>query len=410
MAYGKIAIIGSGELSESMAEVHRNLMAQLGDAPRPVFVDTLAGFELNIDGIDQKASAYFKRNLGLDLSLAKFRSRRDPADVIAAAISAIQRANYIFAGPGSPSYGIAQWRDSRVWEAIVTRWHEGAMLVFASAAALSLGQLSIPVYEIYKVGTDVSWITGLNLLHEIGIDAAIVPHYNNNSGDQHDTRFCFMGAPRFAELETLLPPEVAIVGVDEYTALVIDSDAHRATVLGAGAVSIRREQQQHTFSKGEVIDFDHLTLSAAPLAVKPVIEAEAALDENPRDLEISSLRETLSAAFDRGDFAQVAEGLLTLNLIASMGLEQGLRGRTEQAVEALQALLPRLGSLQPAASGAAEAEAERAALLDLLLDSRMELRRAKQWAASDMIRDRLIALHYSIADTPAGSTWQRLDS
>src|ERR1700694_5757626 len=106
MLPGKIAIIGSGELADSMAETHRTLMAALGEPPRPVFIDTLAGFELNIDQIDQKAVAYFKRNFGLDLPIARFRRADDSPDGIASAIASIQRANYLFAGPGSPSYGI----------------------------------------------------------------------------------------------------------------------------------------------------------------------------------------------------------------------------------------------------------------------------------------------------------------
>ena len=52
---GYIAILGSGEMADSVAETHRTLMARLSEAPSPVFIDTMAGFELNIDQIDQKA-------------------------------------------------------------------------------------------------------------------------------------------------------------------------------------------------------------------------------------------------------------------------------------------------------------------------------------------------------------------
>ena len=39
-------------------------------------------------------------------------------------------------------------------------------LVFASAAALTLGRLTVPVYEIYKVGATPTWAEGLDLLVE----------------------------------------------------------------------------------------------------------------------------------------------------------------------------------------------------------------------------------------------------
>lgn len=48
---------------------------------------------------------------------------------------------------------------------------------------------------------------------------AVVLHLDNNaSGDQHDTRFCYMGAARMAQLETQLPPEFTLLGIDEYAA------------------------------------------------------------------------------------------------------------------------------------------------------------------------------------------------
>jgi cysteinyl-tRNA synthetase len=45
--------------------------------------------------------------------------------------------------------------------------------------------------------------------------------------------------------------------------------------------------------------------------------------------------------------------------------------------------------------------------IDLLVRVRTELRNAKQWQLSDMIRDELAKLEIEIEDTPAGSTWSR---
>ena len=42
-------------------------------------------------------------------------------------------------------------------------------LVFASAAALTLGVVTVPVYEIYKVGADPCWLDGLDLLSALGL-------------------------------------------------------------------------------------------------------------------------------------------------------------------------------------------------------------------------------------------------
>ena len=61
----------------------------------------------------------------------------------------------------------------------------------ASAAALTLGAVTIPVYEIYKVGEEPRWLEGLDLLGPAtGLRAAVVPHYDNAEG----------GTPRHALL------------------------------------------------------------------------------------------------------------------------------------------------------------------------------------------------------------------
>jgi cysteinyl-tRNA synthetase len=45
--------------------------------------------------------------------------------------------------------------------------------------------------------------------------------------------------------------------------------------------------------------------------------------------------------------------------------------------------------------------------IDLLVRVRTELRAAKQWQLSDLIRDELAKLEIELEDTPAGSNWTR---
>lgn len=408
---GLVAILGSGELSDSMAESHRWLMARLEQPIVPVFVDTPAGFELNINNIDEKAVAYFKRNFGLDLSLAKYRSADDNAERVGAAIAAIRRANYIFAGPGSPSYGVRMWQDSKVWDAILTRWREGAMLVFASAASLTLGKFTIPVYEIYKCGEEVRWLNGLNLLGTTGLDIAVIPHYNNNSGDQHDTRYCFMGAPRLATLEKLLPTNALELGVDEYTGVCIDVTRGEANVFGVGEVTLRHAAHQSVYQKGQTIQLGDINARLDTMSdVQPISNSEPDEVSNdpaePANSDVVNLRASVEDAIKNGELEQTVNGLVSLNLIASAGLEQGIYNRAELAVQALHHLLPLLTTFGNSAQASTEFEAERGKLLDLLIEARAELRKAKQWGAADRIRDGLTALGYVLADSAVGTTWQ----
>ena len=91
----------------------------------------------------------------------------------------------------------------------------------SSAAACTVGQRTIPVYEIYKVGAEPYWDDGLDLLAATGIQAVVIPHFDNAEGGNHDTRFCYLGERRLRVLEAELPDDVFVLGIDEHTAAVL---------------------------------------------------------------------------------------------------------------------------------------------------------------------------------------------
>ena len=62
---GTIALMGSGELTATMVEVHKELLAALPHPPRAVFVDTPAGFQLNVDQLSRRAVEYFLNHVQL---------------------------------------------------------------------------------------------------------------------------------------------------------------------------------------------------------------------------------------------------------------------------------------------------------------------------------------------------------
>ena len=88
---GKVTLVGAGELMSAMSRVHRDVLAHLEGEPRPVFLDTTAGFEPNVDAIVQKALEYYERYLQLKLRVASFRHREhETAARTAEAIDAIR--------------------------------------------------------------------------------------------------------------------------------------------------------------------------------------------------------------------------------------------------------------------------------------------------------------------------------
>jgi len=110
-AKGLIALMGSGELTATMVEVHKGLLAGLQVVPRAVFLDTPAGFQLNVGQLAERAEDYFRKRVGTDMQTASLRSRDVPPPEAEEAFQILRRAGYILVGPGSPTYAVQQWRE-----------------------------------------------------------------------------------------------------------------------------------------------------------------------------------------------------------------------------------------------------------------------------------------------------------
>jgi cyanophycinase-like exopeptidase len=379
---GRINLVGAGEMMASMSSLHRAALARVGGAPKPVFLDTTAAFETNIDAIVEKAVEYYAHHLQTKLAVARYRHKNAPASDIAAAVSEIRNANMIFAGPGSPTYAIHQWRDSPVWEAVVQRFEEGADVFFASAASISLGRWALPVYEIYKAGSDPFWDDGLDLLSYYGLNLAVVPHFDDSSGgENYDSRFCYMGAARFDALQEQLPLDVAILGIDAYTAICFDPNTNEATVSGQGGITLIGDGDEKRFMAGTKVPFDAFHAS----------HRETVHREAPAHLGYAGA----DTVADEDDDADPAAGLRR----AIEGLDK-LTGN--EKVDLLAHL-----NVLTAASAGASGEAE-GPLVDLVLELRAALREAKRFDLSDKARDMLKELGFEINDTPGGATWTRL--
>jgi hypothetical protein len=106
---------------------------------------------------------------------------------------------------------------------------------------VAAGALALPIYEIYKVGEELHWKEGLDLLGPHGLPLVLVPHWNNKDGGAElDTSRCYLGKERFDALRRLLPPGHVVLGVDEATAVTISPAAGTARVTGEGAAVILR--------------------------------------------------------------------------------------------------------------------------------------------------------------------------
>lgn len=231
-----LVLMGSGENSPAMVTPHQNILKKFGKESRRLNLDTPYGFQENVDEMTEKIRKYFSVNVGYEVEDVHLRNAKAETSE---ALSKVASADWVFAGPGSPTYVLKTWQATGVDKELKALIQRGA-LVLASAAAMSIGAQVMPVYEMYKVGDEPFWHPGFNLLEEaIGIRAAVIAHYNNAQGGTHDTRYCFAGGKRMQVLESLLDSDTGILGVDEHTGVSFDLEAGTFETFGKGKVTIK---------------------------------------------------------------------------------------------------------------------------------------------------------------------------
>lgn len=412
---GRIVLMGSGELTATMVDVHRDLLAALPDTREAVFLDTPAGFQLNVDQISQRAVDYFSAHIRHPLSIASFKAADGITPYEAEqAFRKLREADYTLIGPGSPTYTVNQLLPTPIPKIMISRIETGGCLVAASAAALTVGRFTLPVYEIYKVGQHIHWVEGMNILGHFGFDLVVVPHWNNAEGGTHDTRRCFMGESRFRELESLLPEDASVLGLDEHTACILDLNTGEGRVRGIGRVVFRRGDAEMIFQKGDSFRLDILRGKAVAGAEwKTAAQAHNLKDSASSQVEDSfwdSIHRTETAfqeGIDRRDPEKAINALLELDQTvwkAQQDLES--EESISQAREILRELIVLMGTILIPSSD--QIKDRLAPLVEAMLALRGNFRRESRWKQADAVRDGLRHAGIIVEDTAEGYTWKLL--
>jgi hypothetical protein len=252
---GLIALLGSGETSLSGGRIFDTIARQFPQPLRIAILETPAGFELNSAMVARRVGDFLEARLQnyhprIDIIPARKRGSSFSPDDMEILHPLIQ-ADIIFMGPGSPTYAVRQLKGSLAWDLIRARHRLGAALVFASAAVIAVGAHALPVYEIFKVGEDVSIPPGLDLFADFGLMLSLIPHWNNtDGGDEVDTSRCFIGIERFNQWCDLLPPGHTTLGMDEHTGIIINFAIGKCTVIGVSSITLMRTCNPVIFPSG----------------------------------------------------------------------------------------------------------------------------------------------------------------
>jgi len=423
-----LAIMGSGETSPTMVTIHKSLTERLGSGrPDAILLDTPYAFQENVADISGRAVSYFAASVGLDVSVLASPDETPAPEALSAGAAQvpgsldaarIRSADWVFAGPGSPSYALSRWRDRPIGQALRERVATGTgVTLMASAAAAVAGLVAVPVYEIYKVGAAPHWLPGLDLFAALGLRVAVIPHYDNAEGGTHDTRYCYLGERRLAAMERELPADAAVFGVDEHTAVILDLIAGTAEVRGRGGLTIRKDGATTVLPAPAVLSIAELraTVESGALAMRtparPAAEAahrDGGHREPDSPLPLPDIVERAERLFDAALADRDGKALIMIILDLEyavhawsadtdedQGAEQartvlrGMIGRLEEVVT--EGLRDPLDVLRPA--------------VESLMALRSELRAQSRYRDSDAIRAALAAAGVQITDEADGSRW-----
>lgn len=427
-----------------MRAVHADLFRRVTGVDGPaLLLDTPYGFQENAEEITARTTQYFRTNVGHPIEVAHWPGATDGTGgdrlAVERALDRIRGARMVFAGPGSPTYALRQWRGSGLSEALRDVLRNGGCVTFASAAALTLGIATVPVYEIYKAGLPPHWEEGLGVLDVTGLGAAVIPHYDNAEGGTHDTRFCYLGERRLRLLEPDLPSGAVVLGVDEHTACIFDLDDGTAEIAGRGVVTVRRDGRPRTFPAGQRVAIadllaatrdDGLAGAATGAAGRATHGADAGgsrhhragsgvgdADRSDGDTSEGDPSEgdpLVDAAqrLDRRNREAVAARDVDGTVSSILELEQTIEDwsadtltgdQRDRARSLLRGMIVRLGDV--ATVGAADPRERVAPFVEAVLRARGDVRAERAFALADRLRDALVDAGVEVQDTPDGARW-----
>ena len=213
-----IALFGSGEFTDSVNEIDRYLIQHYGLKSVAV-LPTAAGKERDYNKwLDMALSHY--QSLGIKVIPVPIIDTQGANDD--KLISLLDEADWIFFSGGRPDYLLSTLKGSKLWDKVIAKTAGGALLTGSSAGAMIMGKYILSnLLEAIFSSTPSAWDEAFGL-----VDYSIIPHYNKVKKHQKVLHKIIDKGPEDVR--------ASWIGIDEDTALIIDSSG--SSIKGLGSV------------------------------------------------------------------------------------------------------------------------------------------------------------------------------
>ncbi|HXX91048.1 MAG TPA: Type 1 glutamine amidotransferase-like domain-containing protein [Acidimicrobiales bacterium] len=192
---GPLALVGGGEWHDGCDFDAELLAASGGD--EVLVLPTAAAYEHPEKAV-ATAEAWFA-SLGGQVRPLMVLRRHEAEDEANAAV--VRAARFVYIGGGSPMHLRSVLKSSRLWEALLATWRDGAVVAGSSAGAMVLTD---PMVDPRGGALTV----GLGMLEQL----AVIPHFGHENAEKVHRSIA------------LAAPGLPVVGVPERTALIREPD------------------------------------------------------------------------------------------------------------------------------------------------------------------------------------------
>ena len=227
---GAIALVGSGEYLQGMAEVEAALIDDAVRRGKPrtyVQLPTAAGREGDARlNYWRDLGASQGDRLGVRTIFLPVLNRKDADDESLAA--QLDSAGLVYLSGGDPRYLAETLVGTRVGRAIAAHWRSGGALAGCSAGAMILGD-EVSSFR-FSAGAPTP---GLNLLPGV----RVIPHFRRMFG------WAFGASPASA----------TVIGIEDMTALVRFGESREWFVMGAGRVHVLQGTAKGSYHQGNIV-------------------------------------------------------------------------------------------------------------------------------------------------------------